>query len=395
MKVCIAGLAKSGTSALYTAVKTQMPPETRCVFEPNSSAELNYVTNGDEDGLAKIMFTSLSSRKYNSNAFDKNLFIVRDPRDIVVSSLLYRFNRLSLINNEERFNRLLQLFKEKEENPSAHSLVHILNRFEKNGAKKYRSSVSRNYRRFLTYIDDIPNHYILKYEDFVVNNTREASEYLELKIERPERLGRWIDKISRKGTSGDWKHWFQEDDTDFFADQLNPILKQMEYDLAWKLACPQIINHEHCSGYILRLAESRKMDPNTKDPSKLSLKLLESAAEDGKTLSLHRLGRKHLSGDGCEQDLRAAQTYLQRAVDLKHEKSYFWLGESFWRQKNYRKAIIFFTLSAQIGPRKLMSWVGRKLGISKKSKKQLSGIWFKLRKKMNPGKAAASSNCPE
>lgn len=45
-KISIIGIAKSGTSALYSSIKTALPAPRRILFEPNNAAELAYVTAG-------------------------------------------------------------------------------------------------------------------------------------------------------------------------------------------------------------------------------------------------------------------------------------------------------------------------------------------------------------
>ena len=86
-KIAIIGLAKSGTSALYSSIKQALPEPRRLVFEPQTPLELNYLTNQNkENALTKIMFTSLGACKFNPEKFSDNIFIVRDPRDTLAES---------------------------------------------------------------------------------------------------------------------------------------------------------------------------------------------------------------------------------------------------------------------------------------------------------------------
>ena len=349
MKVCIIGLAKSGTSALYRAVQREMPEDTRFVFEPGTGPELDYVLAGPEDGLTKVMFTNLNKCGYDSSRFDKNIFIVRDPRDIMVSSIIYRFNRLSVINRERKFKKLLKLFRKKEKSPARMPMTYILDQFQEDGATTFRTNFTRAYSRLIDTSSKIENKCVVKYEDFIRNDVAELSNYLDLEVAKPDRLDGWIDKISRKGTSGDWRNWLVKDDVEFLAPAVNPILQQLGYNDDWSLAEPQLIRKEHCSDYILHLARMRKLDPNIEQPEALTMEMLTSAARDGKKVALFRLGRKYLRGEDCEKNLDKAQDCLSKAVAMAHEPALFWLAECHRQQRNIDTAIQLFKQAGEKG----------------------------------------------
>lgn len=84
MKILIAGQAKSGTTALFYALKQTLPRKYTCLFEPRGYA----AANRDECVLAKVLINP-SVKVEDFETFNKKILIVRDPRDNLVSRLLY------------------------------------------------------------------------------------------------------------------------------------------------------------------------------------------------------------------------------------------------------------------------------------------------------------------
>jgi hypothetical protein len=88
MKTLIVGIARSGTSALYFKLKQALPETTWCLYEPPCFDSSD--PGGSPSVLAKIVIGPPGEFDYTSfRDFDKKIMIVRDPRDNVVSRVLY------------------------------------------------------------------------------------------------------------------------------------------------------------------------------------------------------------------------------------------------------------------------------------------------------------------
>src|SRR5258708_35181889 len=88
MKTLIVGIARSGTSALYFKLKQALPETTCCLYEPPCFDPSD--PGGSPNVLAKIVIGPPGEFDYTSfREFDKKIMIVRDPRDNVVSGVLY------------------------------------------------------------------------------------------------------------------------------------------------------------------------------------------------------------------------------------------------------------------------------------------------------------------
>lgn len=288
-RICVVGLAKSGTSALYSAIKAKLAEPRRLMFEPASKGELAYVAQyQDGNALTKMMFTSLRSLGYDPAQFTHNVAIVRDPRDIIISTILFQFNKLRILNDKELYGNLVNVLERKEQNPRDVSIVEILETSGEGRSTEFRDEFASVLKRFAAFIDE-NGHNVLAYDDMVTGNLSSLAAYLGLPIEKPHGLDGWISKISRKGESGDWKHWFCSSDIEFFSSSLTPFMQRFGIPEDWTLATEPLIEPEHCSEYIKRLETSRRTDPNRQVLKAKDEKVLLSAVEDGKVNAINNL----------------------------------------------------------------------------------------------------------
>jgi len=131
MKILISGLGKSGTTALFFRIKNSMPENTKTLFEPEK-----YIPHAHDQNkavLAKILLYKPQEIDYESfSCFDKKILIIRDPRDRLISMLLYRAWN-SFYGDDHKVSKFLELLRKKELRPSSVSVLNILrmiNKFE-------------------------------------------------------------------------------------------------------------------------------------------------------------------------------------------------------------------------------------------------------------------------
>ncbi len=319
IKVSIIGVAKSGTSALYSSVKAALPVPRRLLFEPTNAAELAYVTASDtENGLTKLMFGAAKRQDYDPAQFTHNIAIVRDPRDTVVSSTLFRFNRLKLLNNAELFDTLVAMFERKEADPKSVSMLEILEAAGAGEAEKLKDGFADLLGTYSDYLDE-GHHHVLTFDQMIEGDFDKLNAYLGLTLVPPPPLGGWVSKISRKGESGDWKNWFTEEDVAYFRDAMDPFIQKYGFDVEWSLNDMPTIEPAHCSEYIRRLSEARKVDPNLKSDVGSDMESLLSAAEDGKVNALMKLVDIH-DGDGPDADPSKLLGLTRQLADMGYPK---------------------------------------------------------------------------
>jgi hypothetical protein len=65
-------------------------------------------------------------------------------------------------------------------------------------------------------------------------------------------------KVVRKKSTGDWRHWFTEDDVEHFKPAYTPYMEVIGYDCQdWTLSPEPVIEPEYSSMYMQRLAQRK------------------------------------------------------------------------------------------------------------------------------------------
>lgn len=347
-KICIIGLAKSGTTALYSAIKNELPEPRRLMFEPNNAAELRYITHQKQaNALTKLMFSTLPRCDYDPARFHHNIAIVRDPRDMLVSSVLFRFNRMKLINDKKLFDRLVAKLEEKERAPASVDLVDILELAEGGDAEEMRASFGKMLTQFAAYIDQA-RPFVLTYDDMIEGRLDALNAHLGMTIQPPARLTGWIKKIDRKGGSGDWKNWLTPRDVAFFRDAIHPFLDTFHFSGSWDLNNEQAIDPEHCSVYVRRLAEMRKADPNLKKSQNVPIEALRSAAEDSKFNALERL-YETLLGSSDEKEKEEAYEWAFKLGQMGYPRFAVSAGKHLRGKRERKRAVRSFRNAVEAG----------------------------------------------
>lgn len=79
--------------------------------------------------LAKIILGVDESPKKTESymGFQKKIYLIRDPRDLVISGVLFKIQQEpSIYSRASRLDRIVDLLKEKKDNPRAVSVCNLL-----------------------------------------------------------------------------------------------------------------------------------------------------------------------------------------------------------------------------------------------------------------------------
>ena len=313
MKIAIIGMPKTGTTALYESIKAELPVGTATSFEPKSKSELNYLLSEKRDSvLTKIMFTRLNDIDFNVGLFDKTIVIVRDPRDYLVSSLLYKFDDPSICKNKNKLASLISLFEKKQEDPKQVSFTELYRSFSETEINW--DSHLKLYVDLIRFIEK-NDVFVLKYEDFADDRLESLNKYLSLSVKNKRELEGWTAKIQRKGTSGDWKNWFTSKDL-YLQNVFNLVMGTLGYT-DWKLPDNPIIEKKYSVDYIQKLIAANHSDPTKSQKiTPEYINNLYSAAKDNKVIPLTRLALLKLEGKSVEYDLLGAFVLLKKAAAM-------------------------------------------------------------------------------
>jgi hypothetical protein len=261
MKILIAGLAKTGTTGLLYLVKSSMGGEPRLLFEPQAYPAQLASHRGDI--IAKVLIgPKLDAGSFAG--FDRKITLVRDPRDRMISSLLYSQYHANYLGDEVRVAMVRAALEAKEANPSGMSLAAILEVIGKatgrpRTATSFRERAKRALAWFDSYLATIPDGLLYKYEDFVSGEYARLQRHLGMRISGAAQVPDRLSRVARTKAYGDWRNWFTEDDVREFRPLLSPWLEKHGYDADdWQLSAEPSVDPAHCSLYYSRLVEESR-----------------------------------------------------------------------------------------------------------------------------------------
>lgn len=261
MKYLIIGLGKSGTTALFSAVKNCIEENARYYFEPRNLENLKL--SGSKNIIAKVLIDNVNEKnQHRLNDFDKKILIVRDPRDLLISKLLYRTRGTRDTNpfmDNDKAEKFLDYIKQKEKNPNSISILELyeLQDFlsNKNSILKHLEKLHRKLLQIAEAQDF--NCFILKYEDYITGNIVKAQNYLDLNIKCNVEVDETFERVKRTKSFGDWKNWFTEDDVNYVKKNYKFFMEYFGYT-DWAQPQNKTINLEFASHYVKKILDLRK-----------------------------------------------------------------------------------------------------------------------------------------
>lgn len=267
MKILILGLGKSGTTALLYKVAGGLQdcrpfsggkPGKNISNHPNAVFKFTY---NEDKGRNLELFKGHVRDVY----YDRKIWIARDPRDNAISRMLFRWYRGSK-RNKEQYRACLRLVLKKERQPESvpfHTLFRFRGLTTPTLTLEQMIEGEHNmYRKMCGFLENIKNEwFVFKYEDMINKNFEALNEYLGFKVQEETEVTKAAKKVARKKASGDWRHWFTEEDVALFKPVYKTYLDLIGYDINdWQLSPRQVIEPEYASKYMKRLPRRRTMD---------------------------------------------------------------------------------------------------------------------------------------
>jgi len=275
VKVIITGQGRSGTTALFYAFKKAMPRRTKCFFEPKGF-ELDDKLLG-ENILVKILFrnaTRYGSYEESSrpvfqfdcrgvNFFDKKIFIVRDPRDRLISQLLYSVWTEGSLKDADKVSGFVKLLENKEKTPKSVSFASIINSRialskEALTFQDWLSRCAAFYDFSLQFGATNPDFLVFHYEKLVTGRFDLLERYTGLKFSKNINVEDAYRRVVRTKNAGDWKNWFLEEDVHLFRPIFEKYMRCYGYGSDWTLNSTPHIDPLHASKFVKKLMADRK-----------------------------------------------------------------------------------------------------------------------------------------
>lgn len=259
--VLIVSLARCGSSAIYEFVKQSLGKDCEGFFEPNYESFLKHTIPALDQGknvCVKVLLRPFL--QFNTNfqeRFTQVVGLVRDPRDNLISRLLFRMVSPAFIENKKVYDVLLPLFEQKLDDPNSISVCKLFRQMEKTGLMEpmIDQRVEENLSFFINWHAKSLDPIIYKYEKFIqeqydeifcVTNQKRSISKSEIQTVYPQ--------IKRAGKIGDWRHWFTSEDIDFFRPRFEEYMTVYNYCDDWNLQNNQFISAETSIDYIRKYA---------------------------------------------------------------------------------------------------------------------------------------------
>jgi len=266
MKTLIVGLPRSGTTALYFKIKQALPETTWCLYEPPRFEPSD--PSAAAGVLAKILISGNGDFDYASfRGFDKAILVVRDPRDHLVSRLLYRAcSDAKFRQDNVKVAGFVAAIRDKEANPRSISILDLLDRYNNLSGEKPagahtqpRSWAIGSYAMALDFHRRHAALMTYKYEDLIAGDLLPIERYLGIMVPEGEAVvDDAYDHVTRTKGSRDWKNWFTEADVAFFRPHLADYMQAYGYTDDWALSDAPRIRPEHGSEFVRRSVAIRR-----------------------------------------------------------------------------------------------------------------------------------------
>lgn len=270
-RIAIFGQYKTGTTGLYSKILHSLPPGVplRTLFEP--SAFVAEPADAARVLLAKVILRIPEGHDdvdYASfGGFTRRIRLVRDPRDWLVSGILFVIQQNRSVYADHRvLEHVLGLLAAKESDPREISLVHLLTEILAAGPDaSFERTVAWMRRQFDWLIDHdeaLGSVHETRYEDFVADRLAALEDYLGIPLTGSAVPDAAYDHVPRTLAAGNWRHWFTGEDVRFFRPIFQRYMRHYRYPDDWTLAPTPTISPEHATQYVRRVVAKRRAANN-------------------------------------------------------------------------------------------------------------------------------------
>ena len=329
--VLILGPSKTGTTGLYTSIRNAYRDaghEIRAFFEPKKTEYLDNVfrLGSGVPVLAKV--TLPDKIGIDPLAFDRRVMTVRDPRDTLISTLLFRplITRFLRRGDDAAIETFVDALQAKESDPSSVSVRELFDVAESVGIGGPAAGVMKGIvPKQLKLIEKYGFH-VVKYEEFVTDQLSDLSGYLGIEVRNVSAEGStFFGHIARSQSHGDFLHWFREDDLAYFNDLFRDGIERFGYPLDVELDPEPKIDPATASEYVYsryvqrrdRLRTLRSVHWSVADiDSQEKLDELIDAAGNGDPVACERVAEVSLSTQLGPRDEATALTWTVAAAEL-------------------------------------------------------------------------------
>jgi hypothetical protein len=279
MKIFILGRGKSGTTALLFKIAAGLPD-----CRAFSGGHPGKYGGDFKNAVYKHTYSERKGKTFDvyrqhvsDQPYDRMVWVARDPRDVAVSRMLFRWHK-GPKGHWKQYRTHLKMVQQKERDPRSIPF-HVLCRYIGHDrwpltTEEVAEDERLRYNQMSTFVESLgADWFLFKYEEMIRGNFGDLSNYLGFAVrdeaEVPVSTGKA--KVARKKAFGDWRNWFTPEDEDIFKPAYRSYMQAIGYDLEdWRVASEPVIEPRFSSMYMKRLVRENTKNPLRRMIGKLS-----------------------------------------------------------------------------------------------------------------------------
>jgi len=259
-------MQKTGTTIVATVVQHAMGGG-RFYVEPRSVAffEKAGQSTSPDPVIIKILYehwmqkqSLLTGIVRGETGFrpDRTVAIVRDPRDGMISAIMYSaYERVLEGASREQVSEWIGMVRDKEADPEKYSVTRLSEGHNRIFRVEYTpASFLEAFASYSAWLARNRGHFhLLRYEDFIAGNTAALSAYLGREVAGNRDMHPEFQRLARTKQSGNWRKMMLDEDVAFVREHYAGALAAFGYD-DWQVE-PQRTDPAVGSDYIIRITE--------------------------------------------------------------------------------------------------------------------------------------------
>ena len=268
MNILVIGKAKTGTTVISKNIADSLDGNVEYHVEPKTAKFFVNHRVQSRHCVVKLIFEHWTDRPRLRAAivhdelplkFDRVVLIVRDPRDELISRLLYLAFPLaqSPSTSSERLERWAEVLERKEKDPSSISVLDLFDCVTSLFGIQARKQVDDLLRQTRSYGDFVAavrrDFLIIRYEDFIDRELGELESFLGFGLTADRDVGPDLDRTNRSQSYDNWRRAFVDSDVAALKERFDPVLLRFGYH-EWRLDSVDRLPSGEWSGYVRRLA---------------------------------------------------------------------------------------------------------------------------------------------
>lgn len=255
LNILVIGLAKSGTSILMYRISKGIA-NAQEYFEPRAEAGQADIAFHQEvcrrpgHAVVKIVYHPNQPEQLQQiiPLYDKVVWIIRDPRDQMISEFFYVWFR-EHAPAQELFLQALARTRQKESDPATVPFYQLA------GLVFPPRRQERIYNKVLRVLESLrPHLFVLHYEDLMGSQLEALHRYLGFSINTRAQVSIHYRRVARSRKADNWRRWFTPEDVAVYQPILHSYLDALGYDPNdWALTPVSALPAREGSEYMIRL----------------------------------------------------------------------------------------------------------------------------------------------